>query len=310
MNEFDRLFDISGLSLDRLRTFLRVVEAGSLTRAAQGDVTRQSQYSRQIKELEGYFGTALTRRVGRRIEITDEGHRLADVIRRQFRELDDFRETMAGRTLTVRLGSQGSIIDWIVIPRLDALRGTLGNVMIETEQLRSLDVVRAVADGRLDFGIVREDALPPETQRWRLGLVGYAVFASKALWKGCATVQDLIRKAPVADLLSGGQFTTRWQEWLAEEGLRPRTLARVSSFTDLARVVQAGHAAAVLPEMAAVDFDPKKFKHQPIPALKPRMLALIANARSLDRTGIPRGVATRLGEVLRVELVEARSEES
>ena len=64
MNKFDRLFDISGLSLDRLRSFLRVVEAGSLTRAALGDVTRQSQYSRQIKELEGYFGTALTRRVG------------------------------------------------------------------------------------------------------------------------------------------------------------------------------------------------------------------------------------------------------
>jgi hypothetical protein len=43
MNEFDCLFDISGLSLDRLRTLIRVVEAGSLTRAAQGDVTRQSQ---------------------------------------------------------------------------------------------------------------------------------------------------------------------------------------------------------------------------------------------------------------------------
>jgi hypothetical protein len=43
MNEFDRLFDISGLSLDRLRSFLGVVEAGSQTRAAQGDVTRQSQ---------------------------------------------------------------------------------------------------------------------------------------------------------------------------------------------------------------------------------------------------------------------------
>ena len=95
MNEFERLFTVSGLSLDRLRTFLRVAEAGNLAKAALGDVTKQSQFSRQIKELEAFFGVALTRRVGRRIEITQEGNQLALIIRRQFRELDDFRESMA-----------------------------------------------------------------------------------------------------------------------------------------------------------------------------------------------------------------------
>jgi hypothetical protein len=113
-------------------------------------------------------------------------------------------------------------------------------------------------------------------------------------------VEDVILEAPVADLLPGGQFPTRWQEWLAKEKLRPRVLARVSSFTDLARVVQVGHAAAVLPKMAAVDFDPKRFKHEKIDALKSRMLVLIANARSLDRSGIAREVEARLIEALRV----------
>jgi DNA-binding transcriptional LysR family regulator len=298
MNEFERLFDVSGLSLDRLRSFLRVVEAGNLTKAAQGDVTKQSQFSRQIKELENFFGVALTRRVGRRIEITDEGHRLALVIRRHFRELDDFRETMAGRSISVRLGSQGSIIDWMLVPRLGDISKTLGNAMIELEQLRTHDVVRAVADGRIDFGIVREDAVPKESKRWRLGAVGYAVFAANAFWKGSSSAQDLLSKVPVAELLPGGQFTTRWQEWLMEKKLRPRVMARVSSFTDLARVVRAGHAAAVLPEMATVDFDPKQFKHAKIDALKQRTLVLIANTRSLDRVGVARGVESRLSEVL------------
>jgi hypothetical protein len=76
--------------------------------------------------------------------------------------------------------------------------------------------------------------------------------------------------------------------------------ARVSSFTDLARVVQAGHAAAVLPDLAAVDFDTKRFTHEPIDDLKPRSLALIANLRSLDRSGIPAGVETKLAELLRL----------
>jgi DNA-binding transcriptional LysR family regulator len=300
MNDFDRLFDVSGLSLDRLRSFLRVVEAGNLTKAAQGDTTKQSQFSRQIKELEGFFGVALSRRVGRRIEITGEGHQLALVIRRQFRELDDFREAMAGRSVCVRFGSQGSVIDWLLVPRLGEIRNALGNAMIELEQLRTLDVVRAVADGRLDFGIVREDAVPTESKRWRLGPVGYALFATNALWKTRAEAPDVLRNQPVADLLPGGQFSTRWQEWLAKEKIQPRILARVSSFTDVARVVQAGHAAAVLPEIAAVDFDPKNFKSERIGGLKPRTLALIANSRSLDRSGIPRGVVAGLSEVLSV----------
>lgn len=298
MNEFERLFEMTGLSLDRLRTFLRVVDAGNLTKAAQGDVTKQSQFSRQIKELETYFGVALTRRVGRRIEITDEGNRLALVIRRNFRELDDFRETMAGRHVSVRIGTQGNIIDWLLVPRLGDMCKVLGNIMVELEQQRSLDVVRSIADGRLDFGIVREDAVPAEMKRWGLGSVGYALFAANALWENGASIADVIRKAPVADLLSGGQFPARWQEWLSKEKLRPRLIARVSSFTDLARVVQAGQAAAVLPEMAAVDFDPKKFQHRPIAALKKRTLVLIANARSLDRSGIAPGAAEKLAELL------------
>ncbi len=48
---------------------------------------------------------------------------------------------------------------------------------------------------------------------------------------------------------------------------------------------------ATPPEMAAVDFDPKKFMRAKIEALKPRKAVLIAKARSPDRSGIATGVA-------------------
>jgi DNA-binding transcriptional LysR family regulator len=62
--------------------------------------------------MEKYFQVALTRRVGRRIEITPEGRRLAGLIRRHFGELDDFREAMNGRPICIRIGTQGRLIDW------------------------------------------------------------------------------------------------------------------------------------------------------------------------------------------------------
>lgn len=76
--------------------------------------------------------------------------------------------------------------------------------------------------------------------------------------------------------------------------------ARVSSFTELTKLVQAGHAAAVIPELAAVDFDPKRFAYLSVPALRTRTLVLIANARSLDRSGIAADAASKLAELLKL----------
>ena len=53
---FRDLFQTTGLTLERLHSFLMVAEAGGVTKAAGGDPNRQSLFSRQIKELEEFFG--------------------------------------------------------------------------------------------------------------------------------------------------------------------------------------------------------------------------------------------------------------
>ena len=70
---FARLFAESGLSLDRLRALVEVGAAGSMVRAAGGDPARQSQYSRQIKELEDFFQAGLVERYGKGIRLTASG---------------------------------------------------------------------------------------------------------------------------------------------------------------------------------------------------------------------------------------------
>jgi hypothetical protein len=76
---FERLFAESGLSLDRLRALVAVGAAGSIVRAAGNDPARQSQYSRQIKELEDFFQTGLVERHGKGIRLTANGRELARI---------------------------------------------------------------------------------------------------------------------------------------------------------------------------------------------------------------------------------------
>lgn len=286
--------------MDRMRSFLLVAEAGNLAKAAKGEASKQSQFSRQIKELEGFFGVALTRRVGRRIEITAEGLRLAGLIRRHFGEVDDFRETMNERPVCVRIGTQGSLIDWLLVPRLAACRDALGGALVELEQLRSADIVRSVTDGRLDFGIVRNDAVTAGMKRWKLGKIGYALFAPKSVWKAGVTVEDVLRSVAVGELLAGGQYSNRWREWLEEEKIKPRVAVRMPSFVHLARMTRETGLAAVLPEIAAVDFDPKKIVGKPMLWKHDRQIVLIANPRSLDRSGIRPGAVERLADAVRL----------
>jgi hypothetical protein len=91
-------------------------------------------------------------------------------------------------------------------------------------------------------------------------------------------MQEIVQSVPIAELLPGGQFTERWHSWLAKERIVPKVFTRVTSFIELAKIVQTGHAAAVLPDMAEVDFDPKRYAHRSIPALRKRTLVLFANA--------------------------------
>lgn len=45
------VFERKGVSVERLKTLIAIDEAGGITAAAGGNAVRQSQFSRQLKEL-------------------------------------------------------------------------------------------------------------------------------------------------------------------------------------------------------------------------------------------------------------------
>ena len=87
---------------------------------------------------------------------------------------------------------------------------------------------------------------------------------------------------------------------LVASAIVPQVAARMPSFVHLARMVRESGVAAVLPEIASVDFDEKKIIGKPMPWKHDRQIALIANARSLDRSGLHPGAVEKLTAVLRL----------
>src|ERR1043165_1247893 len=119
---FTKLFAETGLSLDRLRALLEVGAAGSIVKAADGDPVRQSQYSRQIKELEDFFRTRLIERQGKGTRLTNDGRELARLSRFFLTGLSNFQRGCLAEEQTFRIGASATFIRQFLLP---ALSGSL-----------------------------------------------------------------------------------------------------------------------------------------------------------------------------------------
>src|SRR5215831_11219024 len=119
---FEKLFAESGLSLDRLKALLAVGAAGSIVKAAEGDPVKQSQYSRQIKELEDFFRIKLVERHGKGIRLTANGKELARISRFFLLGLSNFQRGCLAEERTYRIGGSPAFIQTRLLPLLAEAR--------------------------------------------------------------------------------------------------------------------------------------------------------------------------------------------
>lgn len=279
---FAQLFSEHGLSLDRLRTLQEVAEAGSIAAAARGDATRQSQYSRQLKELEQFFGITLTRRQGRVLTLTPAGQELLQVVNASFRALEDFKCRASETMYRYMLGCGESIHAWMVAP-------VLGRVVKEGKpwqfsfaNLRNADVSRQLLDMELDFGILRTSAISSDLlESVPLARVKYALYVPADLQKAGLDFDKAVTRLPVATLGSGS-FYTQLQTNLRAAGVSLGNMNATQSFPFALRLLKTGGYAAILPDIAEVELPDDVLKLES-PALESlsRMLSLAWNPRLL-----------------------------
>src|SRR6185436_12204598 len=115
---FEKLFAESGLSLDRVRALLEVGASGSIVKAADGDPVKQSQYSRQIKELEDFFRTKLIERYENGMRLTANGKELAHISRFFLLGLSNFQRGCLAEEQVFRIGASATFTQTFLAPVL------------------------------------------------------------------------------------------------------------------------------------------------------------------------------------------------
>lgn len=298
------LFSRKGFTIKNLHLLLQLEQAGSLVKVAKGDATRQGQYSRQIKELSECFGVALAERQGRVLKLTENGRCLAGLMRETLTGIDDFQRTCSDKPLDVSIATGDSLLQWLLLPRIRTIQEKLKNVAFTLLNKRNDDIAERLAEQKLDFGVMRESAVPPKHRKERLLQMQFVIFVPKKLLpnKGKADYKRVLREVPLVRHGSSGELVNRIA-WLAEqEGISLNNCLTCEGFPQAGRAVQSGSYAAILPTIARGDFNSGAYVEIEWPALKAeaRWIALAWNPRQVSlRTSLEKVASSLKTELAR-----------
>src|SRR3954447_6394479 len=151
--------EVMDVELRQLRVFLTVASELHFSRAARRLHVSQPALSQQIRALEKTLGAALFDRSSRATELTPAGRVLLDAAPRVLFEAERAQSLVTqaadGAVGLLVVGSVGTALASITPQILRAMRTSFPDLQLEVSQQDTAAQIVALADGRLDVGLVR-----------------------------------------------------------------------------------------------------------------------------------------------------------
>jgi DNA-binding transcriptional LysR family regulator len=148
------------IELRHLRYFVAVAEELHFGRAARRLNLAQPPLSQQIRKLEEIVGHELFLRTSRAVRLTSAGEALLDRARHTLRrigdDLEEVRSVGRGEVGFLKVGFIGSAMLTQLPAMLGSYRRKFPNVNLQLHEFHTSGVIRAILDGALDVGFLRD----------------------------------------------------------------------------------------------------------------------------------------------------------
>jgi DNA-binding transcriptional LysR family regulator len=276
------------LQLDWLRSFVAVVDAGSLTAAAPLVHRSQSALSMQLKKLEAAVGRPVLIRGPRNLELTPTGFELLGHARRLLEVHEEAQAALHAPTLTGRV-SMGVPEDYAApyltpVLRSFASRHAYVEITLVCEQ--STTLLPKISRGELDLALVSRD----RTSR------GTLLFREPLVWVG-APQHEVWRRdpLPIAAYEPGSLVRRGALAALASLQRAYRVVYSSASFAGQLAAVESGLAIAVLTRCSMPPSLQQLQEKHGLPALPSLEVAVVRSRASAGS----RAVDALHGEVIR-----------
>jgi molybdate transport repressor ModE-like protein len=244
--------------LTDLRLFLCVAEAASITHGATRANMALASASERIRAMEDALGAPLLERKRRGVRLTPVGSALvhhARIVTQQLErmrgELGDYAKGLRGN---VRVLSNTVAIAEFLPAALASFLSAYPNIDVELEDRPSRQIVRTIAEGQADIGIVTDAVdLAEELETFPIGAIRLVVTAPRRHPLG--RQRKIAFREVLGDDIVGLPVGSALQDYLDEHaarvGRRLKVRVRLNGFAAICRMVESGIGLAVLPETVA-----------------------------------------------------------
>lgn len=293
------LLTLSGVSLERLRSFCEIVEAGSVVAAANKTGVEQSQYSRQMRDLERALDAKLFVKEGKYLRLSKEGLKLAALTQAYFRGLHELAEKSQNRSRPLRLGTAESIMRWLLVPRYAEILSAVGSPM-DVENHGTAKIIEMVENGSLDLGIVRADAVTVEMECQPFPTLKYILVVPRALLpdKSSTGIRE-VHQLPIVLIRGDGTFVRAVEHLIEQNELPVIVAARVESFSLAVALSKTMGAATIVPQQAVHEFAADIFAAVPLDHMQSldRKMAVVSSKRTAELNPRARRASSRLSRL-------------
>ncbi|AKJ29607.1 LysR family transcriptional regulator [Caldimonas brevitalea] len=173
---------------DALRAFVRVVEAGSFTKAAQTLHMNKTSVTQLVQQLEARLRVKLLNRTTRRVAVTADGAAYYERVARLLADLEDADTSLSGASATpkgrLRVDVPSPLARMILVPALPAFHARYPEIQLDMGVSdRMVDLIGDNVDGVLRGGELTDTSLMAR----RVGDLQLGVYAAPSYLERAGT---------------------------------------------------------------------------------------------------------------------------
>lgn len=298
-------------NLRRLQYFARIVELGSISKAAADLRVAQPSLSKNIRCLELDLGAELLERAATGVTPTAAGVRLYEHCRLVFDQLRtayaDVREVQHGGAKVLRIGIPYSVNVVLAAPLLREALSRCPDIELKIVEEQSANLVEDLIAGRIDMavvvseGTVRAPLHAEPLVRERFFLVraeagdGEGAVSGGAVAGGAVSVRDL---AGMPLILAKGQLRAMLEDRFARHGLRPGPIMEMDNFSMIPQCVEAGISSTILPAGWAGAISPRNTHRLPFAEADMHRQLVLCTTQPRPPSEVQRRVRTLVRETV------------
>lgn len=260
------------LDIADLHLFLCIVDAGSITRGAASANLALASASERLRNIEADAGVPLLERRRRGVVTTEAGDALAHharlILHQQGVLKDEMRGFAAGRRGTLRLYANTAASTEFLPRRLAPWLARHAHLRVELRERTSVDIVRAVASGLAEAGIVSDavdagDLRLQPLSRHHLSLI---VPPAHRLAERRAIRFGETREEPFVGLPTGDALQEHVEAHARRAGRGLDVRIRMKTFEGMCEMVSHGIGVGIVPSIVAGRLR-RRYRHRTVALL-------------------------------------------